>query len=180
VLRGMAGHDVLHFDAHGRYDAAFPELATLSLADRPLTLEDMAAVPAPSRLVNVSGCQTGAWPLTADSGHYGVGGYWVRLGTPWAIAARTVLADELAFALNETFYAELSRSGSVAAAYGRAHAEVRARYPVRQWAGFLLLHSGRALSGPPRDEKGGVDGQMRTVDTPPPLGSPAAAVSTDP
>ncbi|HWN42617.1 MAG TPA: CHAT domain-containing protein, partial [Thermoanaerobaculia bacterium] len=96
VSRGLAGAEWLHLDAHGDQDPAFPELSSLVLADGTLRLLELAALPPPRRFANLSGCRTADWPVTADSGRYGLGGLLSRLGVPWVIAARDDLDDVLA------------------------------------------------------------------------------------
>ena len=83
----------LHVDAHGNYDPAFPELSSLGLADGPLPFGRLAELPVPRALVNLSGCRTGGWPITADSGRYGLAGLCARRGARWTIGSRGDLDD---------------------------------------------------------------------------------------
>ncbi|MCB1056405.1 MAG: CHAT domain-containing protein, partial [Acidobacteria bacterium] len=75
VLSGPREHvEWLHLDTHASYEPAFPELSSLVLADGPLRLVELVRMPAPRRFANLSGCRTGSWRPTADSGRYGLGG----------------------------------------------------------------------------------------------------------
>lgn len=129
----------LHLDSHGSFNPAFPELSALRLADGPLTFLELAELPAPRRFVNLSGCRTGAWSITPDSGHYGLGGLLARLGAGWVIASRSPLEDALAREYNLAFYRRIATGGTVPEAHRQGLDALRGRYPPRQWGGLLLL-----------------------------------------
>jgi hypothetical protein len=145
--QGLTRATLLHLDTHGSYDPAFPELSSLLLADGPLTLAELAELPTPRGLVNLSGCRTGAWPITADSGQFGLAGLFARRRTVWVVASRSDLDDGVARDFNRAFYGELAAGRGAAASYGRALAEVRRHHPAAAWGGLLLLRG----SGPPED-----------------------------
>jgi hypothetical protein len=129
----------LHVDAHGLYDSAFPELSAIQLADRPLPLVELAELPTGFRFANLSGCQTGRWPTTADSGRYGVAGLLSRLGVTWVIGSRWNLEDAVAENFNRSFYRRLAAGDTIPMAHHRALASVQAGFPAVSWAGLLLL-----------------------------------------
>ncbi|MDY7092021.1 MAG: CHAT domain-containing protein [Acidobacteriota bacterium] len=129
----------LHVDAHGLYDSAFPELSAIQLADRPLPLVELAELPTGFRFANLSGCQTGRWPTTADSGRYGVAGLLSRLGVTWVIGSRWDLEDAVAEGFNRSFYQRLAAGDAIPLAHRRALASVQSRFPAVSWAGLLLL-----------------------------------------
>ena len=133
----------LHVDAHGRFDPAFPELSSLLLADGPLTLAELAEQPVRLRFANLSGCRTGRWVVTADSGRFGFAGLLARQGAGWVVASRDDLADRLAVDYNLAFYDRLAQGESVEVAHGQALAVVRRDHPAVAWASLLLLR------GPP-------------------------------
>lgn len=139
---------LLHLDVHGRYDAAFPELSSLQLADGALAWSQLAGGPVPRGLVNLSGCKTGVWPATADSGRYGLAGLFARRGAAWVVASRGDLDDRVAQDFNRRFYALLSAGRGVPESYAGALAALRERYPVTRWAGLLLL---RGAAGEKRE-----------------------------
>lgn len=129
----------LHVDAHGLYDSEFPELSAIQLADRPLPLVELAELPTGFRFANLSGCQTGRWPTTADSGRYGLAGLLHRLGVTWVIGSRWDLEDAVAEGFNRSFYQQLAAGDPVPLAYRRALASVQSDFPAVSWAGLLLL-----------------------------------------
>lgn len=139
VAAAVASATLLHVDAHGEYDPAFPEQSALVLADarwRP----GAGALPVhPRWLVNLSGCRTGRWPITADGGTYGLAGLFLRAGARWAIASRDGLDDRLASEFNQQLYGALSRGATVPVAYATAHEAIRRRASVGRWAGWMLL-----------------------------------------
>lgn len=144
----------LHLDAHGLYDPAFPELASLELADGRLTASELARLPAPRELVNLSACKTGRSPTSADSGLYGLAGTFAQRGTAWVVASRGNLDDGVAKEFNQAFYASLAAGHGVVESYAVALAGLRGRWPPAAWAGLVLV-SGRPPPGVTR-EKGAV------------------------
>ncbi|MCB1033539.1 MAG: CHAT domain-containing protein [Acidobacteria bacterium] len=140
AFRQALGHARwLHVDAHGRFDPVYPELSSLQLADRPVTFIELAELPVALRFANLSSCLTGRWPITADSGHYGIAGLLVQKGVPWVIASRSELDNRFAEAFNLAFYSSLGESDDVSLAYGKALEAVRARFPASVWGSLLLL-----------------------------------------
>ena len=137
--RSLAGAEWLHLDTHGTFEPAFPELSSLELADGPVRLVQLAGFPMPRGFANLSGCETGRWPFTADSGRFGLGGLLARRGVGWVIASRTDLEDGLARDFNRAFYGSIRSGRSVPAAYREALAAVRSRHRAVSWAGLLLL-----------------------------------------
>ncbi|MCB1057735.1 MAG: CHAT domain-containing protein [Acidobacteria bacterium] len=137
----------LHVDAHGLYEAAFPELSAIQLADRPLALVEVSEMPLALRFANLSGCQTGRWPTTADSGRYGLAGLLSRLGVAWIVGSRFDLDDAVAADFNRSFYQDLRSGLEVPAAYRDALSRIGQRHPASSWAGLILLAAGEPAAG---------------------------------
>ncbi len=154
----LANSHWLHVDAHGLFDAAFPELSSLSLADRPMTFIEIAELPLPYWFANLSGCDTGTWPTTADRGRYGIGGLLTRRGVPWVIASRSVLDDHLAGEFNRSLYRQIHAGDAFTKAFSRALETLRGKFPAAAWGALVLLGTEsipieggkRATSGTPR------------------------------
>lgn len=140
---------LLHVDAHGDYDAAFPELSRIRLAGGSILLGELAAQASlPRGFVNLSGCKTGRWPVTADSGQYGLAGLFARRGAAWVVASRGDLGDRVAHAFNRAFYSGLTPGARFDERYARALAALREeKIPAAEWAGLLLLRGAPAETG---------------------------------
>lgn len=139
VTEGVRSSSWLHVDAHGVYDPAFPELSHLALTDGALRMTDLAALAPRLRGANLLGCWTGAWPVTADSGRYGLAGALTRAGVPWTIASRTAITDLAGAEFNRLFYSRLRSGETVVAAYAEAMSMLRGKVPASQWAALMLL-----------------------------------------
>lgn len=137
----------LHVDAHGLYDPVYPQLSALQLADRAIHWIELADRPMSFRFAHLSGCHTGRWPITPDSGGYGIAGLVTRLGTSWAVASRTDLSDEVAMDFNRAFYESIDSGLSVPLAFERAWNVVARRHPAGSWAGLVLLRAAGAGRG---------------------------------
>lgn len=137
----------LHVDAHGLYDPVYPQLSALQLADGPIHWIELADRPMSYLFAHLSGCQTGRWPITPDSGGYGIAGLVTRLGAAWAIASRSDLADRVAMDFNRVFYESIAAERPVPEAYRRAWTAVAKKYPAGAWGGLLLLRGASAGQG---------------------------------
>jgi hypothetical protein len=137
--RALATARWLHADTHGVYDPAFPEHSSLELADGSITLLELADLPMHLDFANLSGCRTGSWPTTADSGRDGIGGLLARRGAHWVIASRADLLNRLALDFNPPFYDAVRAGEPVPEAYRRAMARVRRHHPAATWAALFLL-----------------------------------------
>lgn len=130
----------LHIDAHARYDPAFPELTELLLADGPVTARQLRTADS-LQLANLSACGSGRWPVTADSGRFGLAGEFARRGAAWVVGTRADLPDALAADFNRAFYEELAGGAGIPQAYGHAVRRCRSSHPVTEWAALLLLQA---------------------------------------
>lgn len=157
VGSALAAARWLHVDAHARYDPAFPELSTLELADGSLGLFDLS-VSSAAELANLSGCRTGSWPTSPDSGRYGLGGWLASAGVDWIVASRADLTDRAAARFNEGFYRALAAGEPPEGAYETALGGLRQSLPASEWAALLLLRgsaTGQSERQATPDEIGG-------------------------
>jgi len=141
LREALPGSRWLHMDAHARFEPAFPDLSTVLLADGPLLGQELTAWAGGLTLANLSGCQTGRAPITADSGRFGILGLLARRGVPWVVGARAALPNALAVDFNRAFYGALASGDPVPRAYGKALVAVSRRHPASRWAVLLLLHA---------------------------------------
>ncbi len=133
----------LHLDVHAYFDPVFPELSSIELADGDLTLSALADFPAPPVFANLSGCSTGRWPTTTDAGRFGIAGVFARGGTPWVIASRNVIRDQLLGDFNMVFYQDLATTAVtpqlIPQYYASALRQLRKNYSATEWASLFLL-----------------------------------------
>lgn len=163
LKNALHGVDILHFDGHGELDPAFPELSRLRLSDGELSLSQIHELHVPRGLVNLSGCETGRWPVTADSGRYGLAGRFTRLGTRWVIGSRGRLDNRLAHRFNRELYLHLTQGQGVAESFGLALQKIREEKdgPSRAWAGLLLLGAGEPGQSSPSHTPSPLEKEVR-------------------
>ncbi len=130
-----------HADAHAVHDPAFPELSSLRLADGSLSWIEIADQSVSLDFANLSACESGLWPTTADAGSFGLGGLLARLGARWVIASRGKLDNQVAVTFNRAFYRQIAAGESPPQAYSAALAELRKDQPASVWGGLMLLRS---------------------------------------
>lgn len=147
LARALRAARWLHVDAHGNFDPAFPELSTIEMADGPLVADDFPPFLPPLRLVNLSGCGTARWPVTADSGRYGLAGEFARWGVPWVIATSADLRDDLAALFNDELYSRLAAGVEVPQAFKSALGKVANRFRAVEWAPLMLFHACEQIPG---------------------------------
>jgi len=143
----------LHVDAHGVYDSLFPEFSGLELADGTLTFSELEALRPAWRFANLSACFSGRWPVSDDSGRYGLAGLIAGLGAEWVVASRGALDDALARDFNQAYYAAISQGDAVPRAYAAALTESKKHYPPSQWSKLFLM-AGRPMVDKNRDKGG--------------------------
>lgn len=167
ILERVGDANWLHVGAHGRYDPAFPELSSLVTADGELSAADLIDHIDQLVMANLSACHSGRWPITADSGRYGLAGSLSRQGVPWVVASRTTLGDRLASAFNSSFYRSLAGGASVPTAYNSAMHQVRTSFPASEWSAILLL-------GTADDARGGQTSKLLIPKRKEPAGAPVS------
>ena len=155
VREAFAAAPFLHVDAHGLYDAAFPQLSGLLMSDGALRLADFVKLPLPRRFVNLSGCHTGSSEASGDSGRFGLAGALASRGVPWVVASRTEIPDRLGRDFNVAFYREIADGRRVPAAFRTALADLRRDHPAAAWSSFFLLAGGEELRSRGQNPVGG-------------------------
>lgn len=135
----------LHVDAHARLEPVFPELSRVRLADGELPAALWLQHAPALELVNLSVCRGGSWPVTADSGRFGMAGLMARAGSEWVVASRADLPNRLSLRFNRSFYRELGEGRTVPEAYREALAELREAHDPTEWGALLLLRGGNRL-----------------------------------
>nr|BFE57426.1 CHAT domain-containing protein [Dactylosporangium thailandense] len=142
VLERLRDADWAHFACHAVTDAADPAASALLLADGPLRVRDIGALPTrPRRLAYLSACTTAlAGGLLADeamhiSSIFQLTGFRHVVGTLWRVG------DDAAHDLAADVYARLGAGTAPAEAVNAAAREQRDRYPRSPmlWAGLVHL-----------------------------------------
>ncbi|WP_433088163.1 CHAT domain-containing protein [Dactylosporangium sp. CA-052675] len=142
VLQRLRDADWAHFACHAVTDAADPAASALLLADRPLRVRDIGALPTrPRRLAYLSACTTAlAGGLLADealhiSSIFQLTGFRHVVGTLWRVG------DDAAHDLAADVYERLGAGTAPAEAVNAAAREHRDRYPRSPmlWAGLVHL-----------------------------------------
>ncbi|MEV6829459.1 CHAT domain-containing protein [Amycolatopsis sp. NPDC051102] len=148
VLAALAGHTWAHLSCHGSQHPTDPTTSALHLADRPLTVAEIAARTFPgAHLAYLSACETstGGTRLLDEALHlagaFQVAGYRHVIATLWTVA------DDRAVEVAESVYTALLGQGTAAAdevarALHQAVRRLRALVPEAPmlWAPFV--HSG--------------------------------------
>ena len=160
VRQQLAEHRLFHYAGHGWLAGPDGWQSALQLANGPLTVGDILALPAVPRSVVLSGCHT-AGATTARAQTLGVAQAFVAAGAEVAIAARRPVRDELARAMSVALYRHAamdSESGENPAApddatdwadwadwvdwaeaLRKAQLDIRRADPASDWAAFRAL-----------------------------------------
>lgn len=147
LKNGLSGADVVHLALHGTFDATEPMLSHLSLApggkdDGRLTAAEMFALPlAGSRLVVLSGCETGRAEASRGNELQGMARALIYAGAPAMVLSQWRVDSESTALWMQTFYRS-ALSGSIPAAARDALNRVRANPAYRHpyyWAAFTVI-----------------------------------------
>ncbi|ANM29800.1 hypothetical protein ABI59_09745 [Acidobacteria bacterium Mor1] len=158
LIRELPRASSLHIDAHGTFEPAFPELSAVILADGAIPAAAWAGEMPPMLLANLSTCGGGRWPVTADSGRFGLAGTLARRGAQWVIASRADLPNRLAVEFNGELYRGLRNGMTVPQAYRGALTGVSRSYSPQHWAALMLLRN-------PSEKNIGQSAFVRTLDS---------------
>ncbi|TPQ17955.1 CHAT domain-containing protein [Streptomyces sporangiiformans] len=145
TLDALGTADVLHIAGHASFEPAQPNMARILLADRPLFAFEIACAPRAPRLVNLSGCRTGAERRTLGGEGEGLAAAFLAAGTETVVAPLWPVRDDAALAFNEALYGQLAAPGvGLAQATRRAQlavmADPRFAHPGL-WGAFTVLGS---------------------------------------
>jgi CHAT domain-containing protein len=148
VRRAGRGYDILHLAAHAHFRADDPMLSAIVLADRPLTMAEMAVTDLDAELVALSGCETGRGDMHgADV--LSLASSFLRAGARSLLVAQWRSDDAVTSRIMQRFYAGWLGGASRADALRQAqlhelrHAAAEAgnrhlQHPAF-WAPFVLI-----------------------------------------
>jgi CHAT domain-containing protein len=86
VLNAMAGAQLVHLAAHGRFRADSPQFSALDLADGPLTGHDVQRLPAAPVCAVLSACETGTTAVLAGGELLGLAASLLSIGVRSVVA----------------------------------------------------------------------------------------------
>jgi CHAT domain-containing protein len=134
---------LLHLACHGHFSAATPEASGLRLADRWLTVREIAGLRLRGSLVTLSGCETGRAVVGGGDELLGLVRSFLTAGAAGVVVSLWTVHDESTAELMTAFYNRLAlgRTGSRAAvALCDAQRELlRLRPHPTFWAPFLTI-----------------------------------------
>jgi CHAT domain-containing protein len=141
---------IVHFAAHARADATFPERSAVFLApgddheDGWLQPDEIAALDLRGRVIVLSACDSADGSLVSGEGPLSLARAFFSGGASAVLATRWPLADDDAAFVMERWYRALRTGQSAANALRHARREVReAGRPPEAWAGVVLLGDGQ-------------------------------------
>lgn len=116
VTAALAGAEVAHIAAHGRFRADNTLFSTIELADGPLTVYELERIERPPRLVVLSACDGGRAQVHPGDELMGTTAAMLQIGAKAIIASVAPVPDAGAPALMASFHSHLRRGGASPAA----------------------------------------------------------------
>jgi CHAT domain-containing protein len=145
----LTRYSILHFAAHARADAAFPDRSAVFLTpggtaeDGWLQPREIAALDLGGRLVVLSACESAGGSVLSGEGPLSLARAFFAAGAGAVLATRWPLRDDDAAFVMERFYRALGSGIGAAAALRQARRDaVDAGLPAAAWAGLALLGDG--------------------------------------
>jgi CHAT domain-containing protein len=135
TLELLGRADVVHLATHGRFRGDSPMFSSLALADGPLTVHDLEALPEAPRLVVLSACEVGRSDVRPGDEVQGVVSVLLGLGTSTLVASVLPVPHQLACDVTVAFHRRLVAGDRPAAALAAAA-------PPGALSPFLVFGSG--------------------------------------
>lgn len=111
---------IAHLACHGVFRADNPQFSSLELADGPMFVYDLEALPRVPPLIVLSACQTGRSAVHAGDELLGVTASLLAMGARHVVAALADVPDDLSAVLMVAFHEAVATGASPAAALTRA------------------------------------------------------------
>ncbi len=116
----LPGAAIAHLACHGVFRADNPQFSSLELADGPMFVYDLEALPRVPELLVLSACQTGRSAVHAGDELLGVTASLLAMGARHVVAALADVPDDLSAVLMLAFHEAVAAGASPAAALARA------------------------------------------------------------
>ncbi|MFM9107027.1 MAG: CHAT domain-containing protein, partial [Chloroflexota bacterium] len=119
-VRNAGARPLIHFACHGRFDPENPRGSGLKLADRWMTVRDVAAMRLAGGLVTLSGCETGRAGVGAGDDLTGLVQAFLAAGAGSVLYSLWIVNDASTVELMEWFYRSYGNEAWTAAGALRA------------------------------------------------------------
>ncbi len=144
----MGKYDIVHFAVHGELDPVRPLSSSLRLApdganDGKLEVGEIFDINLKTRLVVLSGCETGLGKVSGGDDVVGLTRGFMYAGSPAVMATHWKVDDRATADLMTSFYGSISDSGKAQALQQAQVQTMKANEHPRYWASFFISGDGK-------------------------------------
>lgn len=140
LLENSSDADVVHISSHGRFLPAQPFQSGIKLSDGWFTLPQIYQLHLNSRLVTLSGCETGTSEVTAGDDLVGLTRGFLYAGASSLMVSLWRVFDASTATFMKHFYSHLSSGSSLSDAWQHAVQETKKDWPhPYHWGAFVLI-----------------------------------------
>ncbi len=144
----MGKYDIVHFAVHGELDPVRPLSSSLRLApdaanDGKLEVGEIFDIDLKTRLVVLSGCETGLGKVSGGDDVVGLTRGFMYAGSPAVMATHWKVDDRATADLMTSFYGSISDSGKAQALQQAQIQTMKANEHPRYWASFFISGDGK-------------------------------------
>jgi CHAT domain-containing protein/tetratricopeptide (TPR) repeat protein len=140
LLENSSDVDVIHISSHGRFLPAQPFLSGIKLSDGWFTLPQIYQLHLNSRLVTLSGCETGTSEVTAGDDLVGLTRGFLYAGASSLLVSLWRVFDASTATFMKHFYSQVSSGSSLSHAWQHAVVQTKAEWPhPYHWGAFVLI-----------------------------------------
>jgi CHAT domain-containing protein/tetratricopeptide (TPR) repeat protein len=140
LLENSSDADLIHISSHGRFLPAQPFQSGIKLSDGWFTLPQIYQLHLKSRLITLSGCETGTSEVTAGDDLVGLTRGFLYAGTSSLLVSLWRVFDASTATFMKHFYSHLSSVPSLSDAWQHALLRTKAEWPhPYHWAPFVLI-----------------------------------------
>jgi CHAT domain-containing protein len=140
LVENSSDADVIHISSHGRFLPAQPFQSGIKLSDGWFTLPQIYQLNLNSRLVTLSGCETGTSEVTAGDDLVGLTRGFLYAGASSLLVSLWRVFDASTAAFMKHFYSDLSSGSSLSNAWQHAVLETKKVWPhPYHWGAFVLI-----------------------------------------
>lgn len=140
LLESSSDADLIHISSHGRFLPAQPFHSGIKLSDGWFTLPQIYQLHLNSRLVTLSGCETGTSEITAGDDLVGLTRGFLYAGASSLLVSLWRVFDASTATFMKHFYSYLSSGSSLSDAWHHAVLETKREWPhPYHWAPFILI-----------------------------------------